>query len=210
MPYVAKQWVCRHYKMWEKAWKCGVFNPRSLPGWLSSAGRNGCQANSPSAIGRNCLPRQVSTILRRENGLQPGKLHLVGAVSLKNDGSNGRKESTADNSPRNTLAKNEPLLTVISKFRLNRAVAGEALEDLPEAKSAARAAEATRNQGDPEGSRHTNYVGQAGRGAQRQAERSEARQGVGFVHSSPLQNASLEAGEGANRLTKHAQATRMP
>ena len=28
------------------------------------------------------------------------------------------------------------------------------------------------------------------------------------VHSSPWQDASLEAGEGTNRLTKHAQATR--
>jgi hypothetical protein len=72
----------------------------------------------------------------------------------------------------------------------------------------ARAAEAARNQGDPEGSRRTNYEGQAGRGVQRQEERPEASQGVGFVHSSPWQDVSLEAGEGANRLTKHAQATR--
>jgi hypothetical protein len=72
----------------------------------------------------------------------------------------------------------------------------------------ARAAEAARNQGDPAGSRRTNYEGQAGRGVQRQEERPEARQGVGFVHSSPWQDASLETGEGANRLTKHAQATR--
>ena len=90
----------------------------------------------------------------------------------------------------------------------DRAVAGEALEGLPGSKSVARAAEAARNQGDPAGSRRTNYEGQAGRGVQRQEERPEARQGVGFVHSSPWQDASLEAGEGANRLTKHAQATR--
>ena len=90
----------------------------------------------------------------------------------------------------------------------DRAVAGEALEGLPGSKSVARAAEAAWNQGDPEGSRRTNYEGQAGRGVQRQEERPEASQGVGFVHSSPWQDASLEAGEGANRLTKHAQATR--
>jgi hypothetical protein len=72
----------------------------------------------------------------------------------------------------------------------------------------ARAAEAARNQGDPAGSRRTNYEGQAGRGVQRQEGRLEARQGVGFVHSSLRQEASLEAGEGANRLTKPAQATR--
>ena len=90
----------------------------------------------------------------------------------------------------------------------DRAVAGEALEGLPGSQSVARAAEAARNQGDPGGSRRTNYEGQAGRGVQRQEERPEARQGVGFVHSSPWQDASLEAGEGANRLTKPAQATR--
>src|ERR1017187_7768909 len=90
----------------------------------------------------------------------------------------------------------------------DRAIAGEALEGLPGSQSVARAAEAARNQGDPAGSRRTNYEGQAGRGVQRQEERPEARQGVGFVHSSPWQDASLEAGEGANRLTKHAQATR--
>src|ERR1035437_7564544 len=83
------------------------------------------------------------------------------------------------------------------------AVAGEALEGRPGSKSVARAAEAAWNQGDPEGSRRTDYEGQAGRGGQRQEERPEARQGVGFVHSSLRQDASLEAGEGANRLTKH-------
>ena len=88
------------------------------------------------------------------------------------------------------------------------AAAGEALEGLPGSKSVARAAEAARNQGAPAGSRRTNYEGQAGRGVQRQEERPEARQGVGFVHSSPRQDAGPEAGEGTNRLTKHAQATR--
>ena len=90
----------------------------------------------------------------------------------------------------------------------DRAVAGEALEGRPGSQSVARAAEAARNQGYPAGSRRTNYEGQAGRGVQRQEERPEARQGVGFVHSSPWQDASLEVGGGANRLTKPAQATR--
>jgi hypothetical protein len=89
----------------------------------------------------------------------------------------------------------------------DRAVAGEALEGLPGSKSVACVAEAARNQADPAGSLRTHYEGQAGREVQRQAERPEARQGVGFVHSSPWQDASLEAGEGANRLTKHAQAS---
>ena len=89
----------------------------------------------------------------------------------------------------------------------DRAVVGEALEGLPGSKSVARVAEAARNQGDPAGSRRTNYEGQAGRGVQRPEERPEARPGVGFVHSSLRQDASLEAGEGANRLTKQAPAT---
>ena len=90
----------------------------------------------------------------------------------------------------------------------DRAVVGEALEGLPGSKSVARVAAAARNQGDPAGSRRTNYEGQAGRGVQRPEERPEVRPGVGFVHSSLRQDASLEAGEGANRLTKHAPATR--
>ena len=91
---------------------------------------------------------------------------------------------------------------------MDRTVAGEALEGLPGSQSVARAAAAARNQGDPAGSRRTNYEGQAGRGVQRPEERPEASQGVGFVHSSPWQDVRLEAGEGANRLTKPAQATR--
>ena len=88
------------------------------------------------------------------------------------------------------------------------AAAGEALEGRPGSQSVARAAEAAGNPGDPEGSRRTNYEGQAGRGVQRQEEHPEARRGVGFVHSSPWQGERLEAGEGTNRLTKPAQATR--
>jgi hypothetical protein len=91
---------------------------------------------------------------------------------------------------------------------MDGAAAGEALEGRPGSQSVARAAEAAGNQGDPEGSRRTNYEGQAGRGVQRQEEHPEASQGVGFVHSSPQPGERLEAGEGANRLTKHAQATR--
>src|ERR1039458_2622080 len=93
-------------------------------------------------------------------------------------------------------------LLVMSAFRISK------WSFQTRSKSMARAAAAARNQGDPGGSRRTNYEGQAGRGVQRQEERPEARQGVGFVHSSPWQDASLEAGEGTNRLTKHAQATR--
>ena len=62
----------------------------------------------------------------------------------------------------------------------DRAV-GEALEGLPGSQSVARAAEAARNQGDPAGSRRTNYEGQVGGGVQRPEERPEARPRVGFL-----------------------------
>jgi hypothetical protein len=90
----------------------------------------------------------------------------------------------------------------------NGAALGEALDGLPGSKSVARAAAAAWNQGDPEGSRRTNYERQAGRRVQRQEECSKASQGVGFVHSSQRQDVCLEAGEGTDRLTKHAQAIR--
>jgi hypothetical protein len=45
----------------------------------------------------------------------------------------------------------------------DRAVASEALEDRPGSKSVARAAEAARNQGDPEWSCRTNCESQAGK-----------------------------------------------
>jgi hypothetical protein len=96
----------------------------------------------------------------------------------------------------------------MSEPNTDGAALGEAQDGLPGSKSVARAAEAAWNQGDPARSRRTNFEGQAGRGVQRQEERSEAGQGVGFVHSSPWQDANLEAGEGTNRLTKPAQATR--
>ena len=85
---------------------------------------------------------------------------------------------------------------------------GEVSEGLPGFKSVARVAEAVWNQGGPDRSRRTNSESQAGRGVQRQGERPEASQGVGFVHSSPWQDDSLEAGEGTDKLAKPAQATR--
>ena len=86
------------------------------------------------------------------------------------------------------------------------AVVGEALEGLPGSKSVARAAEAARNQGDPDGSCRTNYESQAGRAAQRQEVPSGAP-GVGSAHSIQRQGASPDAGEGADRSTQPAQAT---
>ena len=88
------------------------------------------------------------------------------------------------------------------------AVKGKAVESPPGSKSVANAEADTRNWGDPDGSRRPNYESQAGRGIQRQGECSEARQGVGFAHSSQQPDDRLEAGEGADRLMKLAQATR--
>jgi hypothetical protein len=84
---------------------------------------------------------------------------------------------------------------------------GEVVDHLPGSKSVARVEGDTRNWGGPESSCRTNCEGQAGREAQRQAALPDTP-GVGFVHSSQRQDACLEAGEGTNRLTKHAQATR--
>jgi hypothetical protein len=92
----------------------------------------------------------------------------------------------------------------------DRAVGGEALEDVPGSKSVARAAEAARNQGDPEGSRRTNYEGQAGRGVQRPGEGPEARPGVGFVHSSPWQGGRLEASEGTKQANEARTGNQRP
>jgi hypothetical protein len=71
----------------------------------------------------------------------------------------------------------------------------------------ARAEADARNRGGPESPCRTNYEGQAGRAAQRQEVPPESP-GVGSVHSIQRQGASPEAGEGADVLAKHTQATR--
>ena len=73
----------------------------------------------------------------------------------------------------------------------DRAVVGEALEGLPGSKSVARVAEAARNQGDPAGSRRTNYEGQAGNHPHWPLNRLATRRcltpaGAGRVSSIPL------------------------
>jgi RNA-directed DNA polymerase len=84
---------------------------------------------------------------------------------------------------------------------------GEGVAGLPGSKSVARDEEDAWNRGGPESSCHTNYEGQAGRQAQRQ-EASAGTPGVGLAHSIQRQGASPEGGEGANRSTQSAQATR--
>ena len=84
---------------------------------------------------------------------------------------------------------------------------GEGVEGLTGSKSVARAEGSARNRGGPESPCRTNCEGQAGRGAQRQEVPSDAP-GVGLAHNIQQQGASPEAGEGADRSTQSAQATR--
>jgi len=86
-------------------------------------------------------------------------------------------------------------------------VHGEGVEGLPGSKSVARAEADARNRGGPESPCRTNYEGQAGRAAQRQ-EAPSGIPGVGSAHSIQRQGASPDAGEGADVLAKHTQATR--
>src|SRR6266704_3225119 len=85
-------------------------------------------------------------------------------------------------------------------------VPGEGVEGLPGSKSVARAEADARNRGGRESPCRTNYEGQAGRVAQRQAATLGAP-GVGSAHSIQSQGASPEAGKGADKSTQPAQAT---
>lgn len=107
-------------------------------------------------------------------------------------------------SKRSTASGSGVLLT---ESKTNPTVPGEVGEGLPGSESVARAEGNTRNEGDPKSPCRTNYEGQAGRGAQPQ-EAPSGVSGVGLAHSSQPQGASPEAGEGVNRSTQSAQATR--
>ena len=97
----------------------------------------------------------------------------------------------------------------MSESNTNPSVHGKDGEGLPGSESVARAEGNTWNEGDPKSPCRTNCEGQAGRKAQRQGVLSGAS-GVGLVHSSQQQSRSsgTEAGEGTNRSTQSAQATR--
>ena len=84
---------------------------------------------------------------------------------------------------------------------------GEASAGLPGSKSVARAEGEARNRGGPTGSCRTNCEYQAGKRAQR-PEAPSGPSGVGSVHNTQEQGVSPETGEGADRLTQSAQATR--
>jgi len=95
----------------------------------------------------------------------------------------------------------------VSEPKMEMPVSGEGVAGLPGSKSVARAEADARNRGGPESPCRTNCEGQAGRAAQRQEAPSDAP-GVGSAHSIQRQGASPEAGEGADVLAKHTQATR--
>ena len=95
----------------------------------------------------------------------------------------------------------------VSEPKMEMPVSGEGVAGLPGSKSVARAEADARNRGGPESPCRTNYESQAGRAAQRQ-EAPPGIPGVGSAHSIQRQGASPEAGEGADVLAKHTQATR--
>jgi RNA-directed DNA polymerase len=96
---------------------------------------------------------------------------------------------------------------VIPEPKTERTVNGEVLESLPGSQSVARVEGEARNQGGPEDSCRTNCESQAGKDPQREEAGPEGRLGVGSAHSIQRQDASPDAGEGADKLTQPAQAT---
>ena len=96
---------------------------------------------------------------------------------------------------------------VISASSTESTDKGKVEEGLPGSQSVASVEGDTRNEGGPEHPCRTNCEGQAGREAQRQ-EALPDEPGVGLVHSNPQQGASPNAGEGTNRATQSAKATR--
>jgi RNA-directed DNA polymerase len=126
--------------------------------------------------------------------------------------STGRREPQAgpasglsNAASKSSTASGEGVL--LPETNTNPSVKGKDGEDLSGSKSVARAEGTTRNEGGPKSPCRTNYESQAGREAQRQGV-PPGPSGVGLVHTSQQQGASPEAGEGANRSTQSAQATR--
>jgi RNA-directed DNA polymerase len=117
----------------------------------------------------------------------------------------GPASGLSNSASRSTTASGEGVF--VSESKTNSSAQGKDEEGLPGSESVARAEGNTRNEGDPKSPCRTNYEGQAGREAQRQGKPPGASE-VGLAHSSQQQGASPEAGEGANRSTQSAQATR--
>lgn len=117
----------------------------------------------------------------------------------------GPASSLSNSASKSSTASGEGVL--LSESKTNSSGKGKDGEGLPGSESVARAEGNTRNEGDPKSPCRTNYEGQAGREAQRQG-KPPGDSGVGLAHSNQQQGASPEAGEGANRSTQSAQATR--
>ena len=117
----------------------------------------------------------------------------------------GPASGLSNSASKRSTASGEGVL--LSEPKTNPSAPGEEGEDLPGSESVARAEGTTRNEGDPKSPCRTNDEGQAGREAQRQGV-PPGDLGDGLAQNSPQQGASPEAGEGANRSTQSAQATR--
>ena len=117
----------------------------------------------------------------------------------------GPASGLSDSASKRSSASGEDVL--LSETETDPSVNGKDGEGLPGSESVARAEGNTRNEGDPKSPCRTNYEGQAGREAQPKGV-PPGDSGVGLANSSQRQGASPEAGEGANRSTQSAQATR--
>jgi RNA-directed DNA polymerase len=117
----------------------------------------------------------------------------------------GPASGLSHSASRSTTASGEGVF--VSESNTNPSVYGKDGEGLPGSESVARAEGNTWNEGDPKSPCRTNCESQAGREAQRQGKPPDVS-GVGLVHSSQQQGVSPEAGEGTNRSTQSAQATR--
>jgi len=117
----------------------------------------------------------------------------------------GPASGLSNSASKSSTASGEGVLLPESKT--NPSAKGKEGEGLPGSESVARAEGNTRNEGETKSPCRTNYEGQAGKEAQRQGV-PPGSSGVGLAHSSQQQGASSEAGEGANRSTQSAQATR--
>jgi RNA-directed DNA polymerase len=152
---------------------------------------------------------------KTEDGLAEGKPvdlwfyrkeQLSRSVSTaKREPQAGPASSLSNSASRESHASGEDVL--LDESNTESPVKGEGEEGLPGSKSVARAEGNTWNEGVTESPCRTNCEGQAGREAQTQRSASWPP-GVGLAHSSQQQGASPEAGEGANKSTQSAQATR--
>ena len=135
-----------------------------------------------------------------------GKERLSRSVSTaKREPQAGPASGLSNSASRRSDASGQDV--VMDESNTKSPVNGEGEEGLPGSKSVARAEGSTWKEGDPAGPCRTNYEGQAGREAPAPSSASWLP-GVGLAHNSQQPGASPEAGEGANKSTPSAQATR--